>query len=153
MKLKFLFTISFVTLLSGNMMALPPVDKQQANNILIRTNRVIGHAQMSVKKGQNFTGALSKAVHHERVAKAYFKSGEYEKAIYHSRLARILATDAIKSNKIKLPMDASFSPAEQQLFTEIPDENTLNQEADAQNSEKINDKDLMNGNLGIELNN
>src|SRR5688572_4647086 len=82
-----------------------PIDKVQANNILIRTNRVIGHAHMSIKKGGNLTGDFAKAVHHERVAKSLFKSGEYEKAIYHSRLARILATQAIKANKVKLPMD------------------------------------------------
>ena len=131
----------------------PPIDKTQANNILIRTNRVIGHAHMSVKNGKKFTGDFAKSVHHERVAKAYYKSGEYEKAIYHSRLARMFATDAIKANKVRLPMDAAFSPAEQQLFTEAPTKEELEKEAMIKDPEKIEDKDLMNGNLNIDLNN
>ena len=129
-----------------------PVDRMQANNILIRTNRVIGHAHMSVKKGGNYTGDLAKAVRHERTAKAYFKQGEFEKAIYHSRLARIQASDAIKANKIKLPMDASFSPAELQLFSDLPTNEALEQEAAYQNIQASSDKDLMTGNLDLELN-
>lgn len=126
-------------------------DKLQAKNILIRTNRVIGHAQMSVKRGGNYSGDLSKAVAHARVAKKLFNDGNYLRAIQHSRLARIDAVQAIKANKVKLPMDASFTTQETELFGDLPSDEDLNKEALQLHPETLKDQDLMNGNLNIEF--
>src|SRR6186713_2964547 len=119
----------FLLVVSGITSASPLVDKVQAKNIIIRTNRVIGHAQMSVKRGGIYSGDLSKSVIHERTAKKLYQEGNYQRAIHHARLARVLANQAIKSNKVKLPMDAVFTPAENQLFGEVPSDEELSKEA------------------------
>lgn len=126
-------------------------DKIPARNFIIRTNRVIGHAQMSVKRGGKQTGDLAKAVMHERVAKKLFLEGNYLKAVHHSRRARILAVQAIKANNVKPPLEASFTPVEQQLFEQIPADTDLDSEADTMEPATLKDNDLMNGNLDLDL--
>ena len=126
-------------------------DKLQAKNILIRTNRVIGHAQMSVKRGGVYSGDLAKSVVHARTAKKLFLEGNYLRAIHHSRLARVLANQAIKANKVKLPMDASFTATEVQLFGELPSDEELSKEAALSQDANLKDQDLMNGNLLIDF--
>ena len=127
------------------------LDKLQSKNIIIRTNRVIGHAQMSVKRGGNYSGDLYKSVIHARTSRKLYLEGNYLRAIHHSRLARQFAVLAIKINKVKLPMDAPFTTLENQLFGDLPNDEELYKEAALAQPDLLKDQDLMSGNLLIDL--
>lgn len=76
---------------------IPP--RQKAREVIRKTATVIQKARNQLKQNKNYTGHLSKAVRHQKFAKAMFKQGKYGKAIQHSRRARQLAIESIRLNK------------------------------------------------------
>jgi len=123
-----------------------PVAKDKAKNVLLKTNRLIGHAHMSVKRGKVYTGNLGKAVRHERYAKSLYEKGNYLRSIQHSRRARLLALEAIKANKVKPTSDANFTPEETELIGSAPTDKELEDELTTEKVAEVKDEDLINSN-------
>ena len=127
-------------------------DRQKTLNFLLKTNRLIGHAHMSVKRGKVYSGDLSKAVRHERLAKQLFQNGNYKGALAHSRRARILATESIKANKVKPTSDATFTPEENTLVGTPTSDEELDKELNTQGIAEITDETIINqNNLELEV--
>lgn len=124
----------------------PNVPKEKALNVLLRTNRVIGHAHRAVKMGKVYTGDLAKAVRHERLAKRLYLKGMYHKAIVHSKRARLLAIQAIKANNVKPTSDCSITPEEEKLVGQSPSDQDLDNELSKENVEDVKEQDLVNNN-------
>jgi hypothetical protein len=147
-----IFIIFFALLLYPKAEAQKQVPKDKALNVLLRTNRVLGHAHMSVKRGKVYTGDLAKAVRHQRYAKKLYNNGNYLKAIHHSRRARLLAIEAIKANKVKPTGDCSITPEENELMGTVPSDKDLEEELAKDGIPELKDEDLVNNNnLDIEV--
>jgi len=141
-----IFTLFLILIsVSASKAQSPVADRQKALNVLLRTNRVIGVAHMSVKRGKVYTGNLAKAVRHERYAKKLFNNVNYQRAIAHSRKARLHAVDAIKANKVKLTSDATITPEEDEVIGAIPGDQELEDEA-AKEIPELKEEDLVNNN-------
>lgn len=152
-KLSLSVALLLITLISLSAFATQPpaVERQKALNVLLRTNRVIGVAHMSVKRGKVYTGNLAKAVRHERYAKKLFNQGNYHRAIVHSRKARLFAVEAIKANKVKPTSDCTITPEEGQLAGTAPSDQELEDEM-AKEEPEVKEEDLVNNNnLGLEV--
>jgi hypothetical protein len=122
-----------------------PVPRDKALNVLLRTNRFIGHAHMAVSRGKVYTGNLGKAVKHQRYAKALFQKGNYLRAIQHSRRARLFALEAVKANKVKPTSDASVTPEETEMMGTITDQE-LDADLTKDNVVELKDEDLVKNN-------
>lgn len=147
--LLFLFLVFFCISFTQ---AQDPVPKDKAKNVLLRTNRVIGFAHMSVKKGKIYTGNLGNAVKHERYAKKLYNEGNYLKAIHHSGRARKLAHEAIKANKVKPTAEVSLTPEEESLMGAAPSDQELDDELNKEDAEALSDEKLISSNnLGLEI--
>jgi hypothetical protein len=128
-----------------------PVPRDKALNVLLRTNRFIGHAHMAVSRGKVYTGNLGKAVRHQRYAKALFLKGNYLRAIQHSRKARLHALAAVKANKVKPTSDATITPEETAMMETVTDEE-LEAELTKENVAELKDEDLVKNNkLDLEV--
>ena len=126
--------------------------RQQALNHMLKTNRLIGVAHMSVKRGKVYTGNLAKAVRNQRYAKKLFTNGNYLKAIQFSRRARLFALEAIKANKVKPTSDATLTPEEEKLAGTMPSDQAMNEELAKENVEEVKEEDLVNNNnLGVDV--
>ena len=129
-----------------------PVAKDKALNFLLKTNRLIGHAHMSVKMGKVYNGSLGNAVRHERYAKSLYLKGMYSQAIHHSKRARLLALDAIKSNKVKPTSDAIITAQETELLETVPSDQELDDALAAEKAEEIQDQEIIKNNkLDLEI--
>ncbi len=131
--------------------AAPAVDKAKARIILMKTNRALGVAHMTVKRTKKFTGKLGRAVKHARFAKKQYLAGNYDKSIYHSFYARKLATEVMKENNAKTGSDNIFSAEENTLMSSSPSDDDLTKEVNTDNPADIKDEDLMNGNLEVDV--
>jgi hypothetical protein len=128
-----------------------PVPRDKALYVLLKTNRLIGHAHMSVKMGKVYTGNLGKAVRHERYAKKLFIEGNYLRSIQHSRRARLFALEAIKANKVKPTGDATITPEEADLMGTVTDKE-LEDELEKEMPGELKDEDLIKqNNLDLEV--
>ncbi|MCB0401425.1 MAG: hypothetical protein KDD41_05035 [Flavobacteriales bacterium] len=113
-----------------------------------RTNKAIALAHGAVKKGKNYTGDLSKAIHHQRYAKHLLKNGKANRAILHTRVARKHAFLAIRANKSTYDRTLEFNDEETKLIGESVGDDELEKEMKQQNpnadfdDSKITDKDL-----------
>jgi hypothetical protein len=129
----------------------PSEDKADCKSMIIKTNRVIGHAHMSVKRGGIYTGDLSKAVRHERAAILLYKEGNFQKALFHSGRARKYAMEVIKTNKVKPPLEGTFTATEIQQLSLLPSDEVLDEEVAKIVPYEIKDQDLANGKLEIDF--
>ncbi len=128
-----------------------PIAREKALNVLLRTNRLMGHAHMAVKRGKVYTGDLGKGVRHQRYAKKLFMKGMYLRSIQHSRRARLLALAAIKANKVKPTSDATITPEETEMMGNVTDKE-LEDELATEMQGEIKDQDLINqNNLDLEV--
>jgi hypothetical protein len=152
-RIKTIVIFLFILILSLPLtQAQKPVAKEKALNFLLKTNRLIGHAHMAVKRGKVYTGNLGKAVRHERYAKKLYAKGMYLQSIQHSRRARLLALEAIKVNKVKPTSDANITPEETELIGTAPSDQELDDALAKEKIEEIKDEDLINSNnldLGV----
>jgi hypothetical protein len=89
-----------------------PAVKIRTRKYIHRTSVVLGYAHNQLKKGQNYTGDLAKAVAHQRYARKLFVSGNFQRAIYHSRRARLLAFASVKANKGSVNGEWEFNKEE-----------------------------------------
>ena len=131
--------------------AAPSVDKAKARVILMKTNRALGVAHMTVKRTKKFTGKLGRAVKHARFAKKLYMAGNYDKSVYHSFYARKLATEVMKENNAKTGSDYIFSAEENTIMASSPSDEELTKEVNTDNAAELKDEDLMNGNLEVDV--
>jgi superfamily II RNA helicase len=103
----------------------PKVDKFQARKVLHRTSIVIYYAHKQVKASKNYTGDLAKAIGHQKHARKLYLQGKYYRAIHHSRVARAFAVKAIKANKAKEIEECKFTPEEEELLKNGPNDQDL----------------------------
>lgn len=152
MNLKLLLT-AFLFLLGAVMItkAAPAVDKSKAKIVLMKTNRALGVAHMTVKRTKKFTGKLGKAVKHARFAKKQYLAGNFDKSVYHSLYARKLALEIMKENGAKTGSDFVFSAEENTMLSSSPSEVDLATEANADSAVEIKDEDLMSGGLDVDV--
>jgi hypothetical protein len=152
MNIKFLF-ITFTLLFASFLYtgAAPSVDKAKARIILMKTNRALGVAHMTVKRTKKFSGKLGRAVKHARFARKQYLAGNFDNSIYHSFYARKLAADVMKENNAKTGADYIFSAEENALMTSSPSDEDLIKEVKADNPADLKDEDLMNGNLEVDV--
>lgn len=124
------------------------MSRNHAVKVLKRTNHVIVDANKAVKKHKNYSGDLSKALHHQRYAKRLFKNNKIKKSLQHSRIAREYAFKAIKLNKGVINEAFQFTDEERKIIgTNTPDidlDNELKKSYPAAtfNDEKVTDKEL-----------
>jgi hypothetical protein len=130
------------------LMAAAPLDtaaqprlRMKSRKVLNRTNLVLAKAKIDVKQGQVYTGKLSLAVRHQRLARVLHRRGMFVRAINHSRRARVLAFAAIQANNQPVPAEYQFqgdeagegTMSDAQLdaaaATEMPDGPTTDQQA------------------------
>ncbi|MBQ19746.1 MAG: hypothetical protein P1U44_05985 [Vicingaceae bacterium] len=105
------------------------VEKQNANvsnvdasKVLNKTNQAITAAFTTVKDKKVYTGDLSKAVHHQKIAKKLMSENKNFRAIHHSRMARTLAFRSLRLNKNYDHEKWDYTMEEQELFGNgIPD--------------------------------
>ncbi len=88
------------------------VNMAHTYRVMKRTNKVIIVANNHVKRNKVYTGALAKAVHHQRFAKKLLKMHKAHRAMQHSRIARLHAFKAIKSNKGTINKEWQFDDEE-----------------------------------------
>lgn len=101
----------------------PIVSNLDASNLLNRTNLAISKAYTSVTTKKVYSGSLSKAVHHQKIAKKLLSENKNFRAIHHSRIARTLAFKALRLNKDYSHGEWDYTMQEQTLFGNgIPDE-------------------------------
>jgi len=131
--------------------AAPPADRAKAKIVIMKTNRAVGIAHMTVKRTKKYSGYLSKAVKHARFAKKLFMTGNFERSIQHSLFARKMAAEVLKDNNAKTTSDYLYSPEENTFIASMPSEEKLTEELIAENSTELTDELLMNGNLDVEV--
>jgi hypothetical protein len=141
--------VAILVMLSAQ--ATPVIEKQKAKNILIKTNRAIGVAHITIKKTRHYTGKLGQAVKHQRYAKQQYLAGNFESSIYHSRYARILAGEVMKENSAKPTSDFNFSAEENTLLANAPSDEQLTEELNKHDATILKDEDLLNGHLDIDI--
>ena len=144
------FSIIFVCLilLFSNLTAFAQPSQPQTRFYIIKTNRLLGVAHMTVKRTQKFTGDLALAVRHERKALALYEAKDFTTAIYHSKRCRTLCLKIFSENKIKLPMDAKYTADEEALAAQSPSDDVLDK--NLENTE-LKDQDFMNGNMQVDI--
>jgi hypothetical protein len=138
----FLLAIIFMT----SLWAAP--DAANTRFYLMKTNRLLGVAQMCIKKTQNFKGDLALATRHERKAKALYEAKDFQQAIYHSKRSRDLCIKIFTENNMKPPMDAKYNSEETALAAQSPDNNALDEQLD---KDSLKDEDLLNGKLNVDI--
>jgi hypothetical protein len=89
-----------------------PAVKIRTRKYIHRTSVVLMYAHNQLKKGQNYTGDLAKAVAHQRYARKLFVTGNFQRAIYHSRRARLLAFASVEANKGSVNREWEFNKEE-----------------------------------------
>ncbi len=90
----------------------------QSVKVIKRTNHVIANANRAVKKYKNYTGDLSRAVHHQQHAKRLLKRHKTHRSMQHSRLARKYAFKSIRSNKGTVNKEYQFDAEENKTMGE-----------------------------------
>ena len=124
------------------------VSNVDASKILNRTNLAITKAHTVVNDKKVYSGSLSKAVHHQKIAKKLMSENKNFRAIHHSRIARTLAFRALRLNKDYSQEEWDYTMEEQELFGNgIPDGELIDElNKTYPNSqfldEKITEKDL-----------
>ncbi len=152
MNINVLITICFLMVGSVlNLTAAPSIEKGKAKVVLMKTNRAIGVAHITVKKTRKFTGKLGQAVKHARFAKKQYEAGNFDKSVYHSLQARKLVVEVMKENGAKTGSDFIFSAEENTFLSSSPSEADLVKELNNDDPAELKDEDLMNGNLNIEV--
>lgn len=123
-------------------------DQPKTRFYIIKSNRLLGVAHMTVKRTQHYTGDLALAVRHERKAVALYLAKDFSTAIFHSRRCRELCLKIFNENKIKQPMDAKYNAEELTLAADSPSAETLDQSLE---TSTIKDEDFMNGNMEVDV--
>ncbi len=131
------------------------VEKQNANvsnvdasKVLSKTNQAITAAFTTVNEKKVYTGTLSKAVHHQKIAKKLMSENKNFRAIHHSRMARTLAFRSLRLNKNYNHEKWDYTMEEQELFGNgIPDGELIDELNNTYPNnqfldEKITEKDL-----------
>lgn len=126
-------------------------DKTKTRNFLLKTNRALGVAHMTVKRTKKYDGKLGWAVRHQRFARKQYLAGNYQSALYHSKRARILAAEIMKNNNAKTNTDFALSTEETTLTTGAPADAELEAEVTKDDPAAVKDEDLMNGNLDLNV--
>ncbi len=124
------------------------VSNVDASKVLNKTNQAITAAFTTVKDKKVYTGDLSKAVHHQKIAKKLMSENKNFRAIHHSRMARTLAFRSLRLNKNYDYEKWDYTMEEQELFGNgIPDGELIDELNNSYPNnqfldEKITDKDL-----------
>ncbi len=129
----------------------PLLEQSKAKLIIMKTNRAIGVAHMTVKKTRKFTGKLSQSVAHARFAKKLYEKGDFDKSAQHSLYARKLATEVMKENNAKTGSDYLYSTDENAILSTSPTAEELANDVKMSDSISLDDEKLMVGNLDIEV--
>ena len=141
-----LWTVAVVLSIHTSLQAAP--DQPKTRFYLIKTNRLLGVAHMTVKRTAHYTGDLALAVRHERKALALYLAKDYQTAIFHSRRCRELCLKIFNENKIKQPMDAKYNAEELTLATDSPSAEALDKSLE---NSTLKDEDFMNGNMEVDV--
>ncbi len=126
------------------------VSNVDASKVLNKTNQAIEVAFTSVNEKKEYTGDLSKAVHHQKIAKKLLSENKNFRAIHHSRLARTLTFRSLRLNKNYDHEKWDYTMEEQELFGNgIPDGELIDELNNTYPNkqfldEKITEKDLKN---------
>ena len=124
------------------------VSNIDASKLLNRTNLAISKAYAVVKDKKVYSGSLSKAVYHQKIAKKLMSENKNFRAIHHSRMARTLAFKALRLNKEPILDEWDYTMEEQELFGNgIPDGELIDELNNTYPNnqfldEKITEKDL-----------
>ena len=116
--------------------------------VLKRTNYVILDARKAVLKNKVYTGGLSKAIHHQKLAKKLMHQNNNIKAMQHSRIAREYAFKSLKANKGRIDNDYKFTKEEYALMGANDSNDELGKELKENTlgivlkDENITDKDM-----------
>ena len=148
MKLSSIVPFLILSLLIGATSLKAAPDQANTRFYIMKTNRMLGVAHMTVKRTKNFTGDLALAIRHERKALALYTAKDYPAAIYHSRRCRELRIKIYTDNKIKPPIDAKYTTAEIALASDSPTNEVLDRDLETLLSK---DEDFMNGNMEVDI--
>jgi hypothetical protein len=124
------------------------ISNVDASKVLNKTNQAITAAFTTVNEKKVYSGDLSKAVHHQKIAKKLMSENKNFRAIHHSRMARTLAFRALRLNKEPILDEWNYSMEEQELFGNgIPDGELIDELNNTYPNnqfldEKITEKDL-----------
>jgi hypothetical protein len=146
----FLFAAIMFSLVMVNESHAAP-DKAKTKNFLLKTNRALGVAHMTVKKTKKYDGKLALAVRHQRYARKQYIAGNYQVAVYHSRRARLIAAEIMKNNNAKTNTDFALSADENTMSSGSPADTDLEAEVTKDDPAVVKDEDLMNGNLDLNV--
>ena len=116
--------------------------KLLARGMIKRSAVVVFIAYKKVKENKNYTGDLARAIAHQKLAKKFYRRGEYFRAMHQTKRARWLAVQAIKANKGQEPKEGEMTRAEKtgtgkgpsdekldaELRQELPDEPARDQD-------------------------
>ena len=120
----------------------------KAINVLKRTNHVIVYARRSVVKNKVYSGDLSKAIYHQKLAKKLMNLKKTNKAMQHSRIAREYAFKSIRANKERVDGTYNFTEEEYEVMGKNISNEELERELKESNpsvifkDEKISDEDM-----------
>ena len=117
--------------------------QNKAIKVLKRTNHVIVDAKKAVNKYKVYSGDLSRALHHQQLAKRLMNHNKVNKSMQHSRIAREYAFKSIKVNKGTINKDYEFTQEEKNLMGE----NTPNHELDTDLKKQIPNADYKDENV------
>lgn len=122
--------------------------QNKAIKVLKRTNHVIVDAKKAVNKYKVYSGDLSRALHHQKLAKKLMNHNKVNQSMQHSRIAREYAFKSIKVNKGTINKEYEFTQEEKNFMGK----NTPNDELDADlksqtpsadyKDENVTDKDM-----------
>ncbi|MCW8897612.1 MAG: hypothetical protein OQJ96_09695 [Flavobacteriales bacterium] len=124
------------------------VSNVDASKVLSKTNQAITAAFSTVNEKKVYSGDLSKAVHHQKIAKKLMSENKNFRAIHHSRMARTLAFRSLRLNKNYDHEKWDYTMEEQALFGNgIPDGELIDELNNTYPNnqfldEKITEKDL-----------
>lgn len=128
------------------------VSRTRARRFIRRTNLAIYAAHKQVKEHRVFTGDLSRAYHHQRVARRLYRRRAYRRAVYHSRRARLLAYAAIKANKGKVNSSFDWEQGDEELYDGMPGDAELDAELIKElGNVSYNDEDLIKKDIKGEI--
>lgn len=148
MKLYLAVFTFFVRVLMGVSDSHAAADQSNTRFYIMKTNRMLGVAHMTVKRTKNYKGDLALAVRHERKALALYTAKDYPAAVYHSKRCRELCLKIYADNKIKPPMDAKYTSAENALASDSPSGESLDNSLEPA---PLKDDDFMNGNMEVDI--
>ena len=122
--------------------------QNKAIKVLKRTNHVIVDAKKAVNKYKVYSGDLSRALHHQQLAKKLMNHNKVNQSMQHSRIAREYAFKSIKLNKGTINKEYEFTQEEKNFMGKNTPSDELDADLKSQTpnagykDENITDKDM-----------